>query len=85
MPPDVVIMYHEDAQLGEHLSDLILQAAQVQGHSFQLYFAFVLTLGVKGVLNRLGSETLLSSAVLTDIGNTAYSIASEQVMNPFAQ
>ena len=31
------------------------------------------------MLNRLGSETLLSSAVLTDLGNTAFSIASEQV------
>jgi hypothetical protein len=31
----------------------------------------------QGVLNRLGSETLLSSAVLTDLGNTAFSIASE--------
>ena len=51
--------YHEDAQLGELLSDNILQAAQ-------------------GVLNRLGSDTLLSSAVLTDLGNTAFSIASEQ-------
>jgi hypothetical protein len=29
-------------------------------------------------LNRLGSDTLLSSAVLTDLGNTAFSIASEQ-------
>jgi hypothetical protein len=74
-------MYHEDAQLGELLSDLILQAAQVR-HILRKLFLLPLSCSdafLQGVLNRLGSETLLSSAVLTDLGNTAYSIASEQV------
>ena len=74
-------MYHEDAQLGELLSDLILQAAQVR-HILRKLFLLSLSRSdalLQGVLNRLGSETLLSSAVLTDLGNTAYSIASEQV------
>ena len=79
-------MYHEDAQLGELLSDLILQAAQVR-HKLRKLFLLSLSRSdalLQGVLNRLGSETLLSSAVLTDLGNTAYSIASEQVSNVVA-
>ena len=72
-------MYHEDAQLGELLSDLILQAAQVRTRTLLLIRVLMLKPCNQGVLNRLGSETLLSSAVLTDIGNTAFSIASEQV------
>jgi hypothetical protein len=80
-------MYHEDAQLGELLSDLILQAAQVRRilRKKNLLSLSCSDALLQGVLNRLGSETLLSSAVLTDLGNTAYSIASEQVSKVVAR